>query len=246
MRRPRFFLENHLSPDIDVLLPKEITHYAKQVLRLQNNDDIILFNGRNGEYNATIKFIKGSAYAKITSFNSKEIELQGSITLVQSLTTNNKMDLIIEKAVELGVQKIIPIKTNRSIVQLTNEKLQNKTIHWEKIIRSASAQCGRNQLMTIEKPMSFDQYLETISNQTHLFCHPIHSQNLTKVLKTQIDTKKLSIMIGPEGGWTESEYAQAKKINDIKFVNFGNRILRTETAGITIVAAVISLMNWYE
>ncbi|WBF65666.1 MAG: 16S rRNA (uracil(1498)-N(3))-methyltransferase [Candidatus Kinetoplastibacterium crithidii] len=245
MRRPRFFLENYLSSNIEVLLPKEITHYAKQVLRLQNNDNIILFNGKNGEYNATITFAKGSAYAKILSFNSKEIELQGSITLIQSLTTNNKMDLIIEKAVELGVQKIIPLKTNRSIVQLTNEKLQNKIMHWKKIIESASSQCGRNQLMTIENPISLDQYLEKISNQIHLFCHLSNSQTLTEVLKKQIDIKKLSIMIGPEGGWTDQECVQVKKIHDIKFVNFGNRILRTETAGITITAAVISLMNWY-
>ncbi|AGF46680.1 ribosomal RNA small subunit methyltransferase E [Candidatus Kinetoplastibacterium desouzaii TCC079E] len=244
MHLPRFFLNEKIQTNTHILLPKAISHHAKQVLRLRNYSNIILFNGESGEFKATIEFQKDKTFALISSFDPREAELDGDITLIQSMTTNNKMDFIIEKASELGVKTIIPLYTKRSIIHIANEKLEKRMSHWSKIAESASEQCGRNRITKIAKPIEFNSYMASPLNNIHLFCNTKSNIKIEKLLLSRNNINSLSIMIGPEGGWSQEECLIAESTINIYPVNSGSRILRTETAGIVITSIASSTLLW--
>ncbi|MAK55465.1 MAG: 16S rRNA (uracil(1498)-N(3))-methyltransferase [Pusillimonas sp.] len=263
MPAPRFFCPVHPTVGTTFELPTALAHHATRVLRLKHNTPIVLFNGQQGQYNATLLLEGKKAIAHVHEFDPRNLELPGQLTLAQALVSAEKMDWIIEKAVESGVHTLVPIMAQRSVANFSAERLAKKMQHWERVIESASAQCGRNQLMQLTKPQTLANLLEnsiapakeepaitSTSPETNakeagaeltLVCHPTAQHTLRDVLGPS--RSRITLLIGPEGGWSTEELAQAEKAG-AEFVRFGKRVLRTETAGLAMVSAISALQNW--
>lgn len=255
MSTPRFYFPDTLQEHQRVEMPDALAHYALRVLRLQNEADIVVFDGHGGEYSGRLDVQGKRAFVLTGTHNPREAELAGHITLVQGLPTGDKMDWIVEKAVELGAYRVIPIAAQRSVLQLRGERLEKRLNHWQRVAQSASEQCGRNRIMTVERPATLQAYLQQTSPEDHsttLLCHPDYGTSLieaTHELREAAATKgegqplAIHLMIGPEGGWSDEELALAGQCG-IRPVRFGPRVLRTETAGLALIAAVTALMDW--
>ncbi len=260
MAIPRFYCPADLVSNTTIALPGDTAHHAVRVLRLKDGAGIVLFDGHGGQYPATLSIAGKQAFAQLGQHQPAEAELAGHITLVQGLASGEKMDWIVEKAVELGAARIIPIAAQRSVLQLSGERLHKRMDHWRRIVRSASEQCGRNRLLTMEEPRPLRQYLLDMETapSTVLFCHPGASQTLAEALgalgssplggsKTDISpngqAERISLLVGPEGGWSDEEQALMGR-HGLTPVTFGQRVLRTETAGLALIAAVSALRGW--
>jgi len=153
------------------------------------------------------------------------------------------MDWVIEKAVEMGVARVVPIAADRSVVQLTGERREKRLAHWRRIAQSAAEQCGRNRIMQVDAPLSLAQWLDTSAEGVRLMCHPGAAHTLRSALSEQ--PSHIALIVGPEGGWSEAEMAIARShAQTLTTVRWGNRVLRTETAGIALAAACSALLDW--
>ena len=228
-----------------MILPAETAHHVN-VLRLASGQDIVLFDGTGGEYACTLRFDGKLAMADIREHLNVETELSGRLTLVQGLAGADKMDWIIEKAVELGVSAIAPVSARRSVLQLSGSRLEKRMAHWQRIIQSASEQCGRNRLATLSAPTGLAQVLDALPQETGqliLLCDPAATLSLHRCLSERTTLKSVILLVGPEGGWTPEETSIALKKGAIS-VCFGNRVMRTETAGLALITAVSALCGW--
>ncbi|HEY9279970.1 MAG TPA: 16S rRNA (uracil(1498)-N(3))-methyltransferase [Eoetvoesiella sp.] len=244
MATPRFYSSTALTAHQTIELPQELAHHAIRVLRLKAGTSIVLFDGRGGQFPATLQIEGKKGFAQTGAHDPVEAELPGEITLVQGIASGDKMDWIIEKAVELGAARVIPITAQRSVLQLSGDRLIKRQRHWERIALSASEQCGRNRIMAIDAPVPLQHYMQQIdpAGQQLLFCHPEAEQTLAQALTPAIT--KITLLIGPEGGWSADEQALVKR-HGIEPVRFGGRVLRTETAGLALIAATSALQRWY-
>ena len=243
MTAPRFYCRCPLAPNQTIELPPELAHHAMRVLRLKSGTAIVLFDGTGGEYAATLLVDGKKGKAEVGDHHRVEVESPGCITLAQGIAAADKMDWIIEKAVELGVKRLVPIAAQRSVLKLAGERLDKRTLHWNRIAQAASEQCGRNRIMSIEAPQSLRAYLSQVdaSRQPILFCHPDAELALAEVL--QPGMMRLTLLVGPEGGWSDEEKALARR-SELTPVKLGERVLRTETAGLALIAAASALQRW--
>jgi 16S rRNA (uracil1498-N3)-methyltransferase len=186
-----------------------------------------------------------TAQVRLGDRNPREAELAGPLTLIQGLPSGDKMDWIIEKAVELGVQRLIPIAAQRSVLKLTGDRLDKRLLHWQGIVISASEQCGRNRLMQILPPQNLEQALTIKDLGLVLLCDPAAEEDLSATLLKQQAAvhASVSFLIGPEGGWSNEEL-QTTRQSKVSSVRFGQRVLRSETAGLALVAATTALLGW--
>jgi 16S rRNA (uracil1498-N3)-methyltransferase len=244
MAHPRFYCPYPLAAFRLIELPPELAHHAIRVLRLKAGTSIVLFDGLGGQYPATLAIEGKKGLAQTGAHQDTETELAGDITLVQGIPASDKMDWIIEKAVELGVTKLVPIAAQRSVLQLAGERLGKRRRHWDRIAQSASEQCGRNRLMAIDAPASLHDYLKQTDLQAShaLFCHPEAPRPLHQALPA--GAARIHLFVGPEGGWSDEEQALVERYK-LTPVKFGRRILRTETAGLALIAAVSALQGWH-
>src|SRR5690606_16523444 len=173
--------------------------------------EIVLFDGLGGQYTATLLIEGKKAYARLGGHDAIEAELAGRITLVQGLPSGDKMDWVVEKAVELGAACVQPLAAQRSVLQLSGERLRKRLDHWRRIAQAASEQCGRNRIMEVADPQSLQQYLEGATSQagTILFCHPGSRQTLAQAAQTAGNA--LTLLVGPEGGWSDEELVLVEK-----------------------------------
>lgn len=230
MRSHRFYADISLNQNTSVELPADAAHHCAQVLRYKIGDELTIFNGDGSDYFAVISAIeKKRCLIQVQTRITLKNESSLNIHLFQGVARGDKMDLIIQKAVELGVSEITPLFTERCNVKLDQKRLEKKMIHWKKIIVSACEQSGRaivpklNQAVTIAEMKASEQltiYLEPKADTSVSSLKVSHSINL---------------LIGPEGGFSEKDLAQAEKLN-IHGVKMGPRILRTETAGLAAIA----------
>jgi len=242
MTPPRFYHPTRLQAQQTIPLPDAIAHHAARVLRLRTGDAITLFDGHGGEYPAVLDIQGKAAFAHLGDHNPREAESNLHITLVQALPTSGKMDGIVEKAVELGVHTLVPVVAQRSPAQ-TQDRLHKRLEHWQRIVQAASAQCGRNRLMRVAAPLPFAAYLRNPpepADTLRLLCHPDSAKPLHQALAR--DARVLTLFIGPEGGWSDAELHLTEALG-VERIQFGARVLRTETAGIALVAAVSALMR---
>lgn len=244
MANPRFFCSIPLAAHSTIALPPELSHHAIRVLRLKPDSEIVLFDGTGGQYAARLQIEGKTGHAVIAGHDPIEAELPGEITLVQGIAAGEKMDWVIEKATELGAHKVVPITAQRSVLQLKGDRLEKRLQHWQRIAQAASEQCGRNRIMRIDPPCSLSVWLEAqVPNKSAtLLCHPDSKLSLAGALKCA-NTEALSVLVGPEGGWSEQELALAQR-HDLLQIQFGPRVLRTETAGIALIAAISALRGW--
>lgn len=244
MSAPRFFYPQPLSPNQTFEFPSELAHYALRVLRLRDGASVILFDGHGGQYTAQLSVEGKKAQAHTSDLSPVDVELQGDITLVQGVATGDKMDWIVEKAVELGAKRLVPIAAQRSVLQLSGERLLKRHEHWQRVAQSASEQCGRNRIMEVEMPMTLATFLQETGhsqNRLTLFCDPEGQRGLDELLPTA--AAAITLLVGPEGGWTPEEHQYAMDAGAVG-VRFGQRVLRTETAGLALIAAITALQGW--
>ncbi|MBL8522485.1 MAG: 16S rRNA (uracil(1498)-N(3))-methyltransferase [Betaproteobacteria bacterium] len=238
MAAPRFFSPQHLPRPLvngtNVEVGEDIARHL-QVLRMNAGDHIALFDGQGGEFPAEIiELGKRRATVSLLSFDDIERESTLSITLVQALATSDKMDLIVQKAVELGVAMVQPVASERATLKLSGDRAEKRATHWQSIARSACEQCGRNRVPVVAEPMALEEWLALPKDGVRLMLHPDASKSLIEAVGEQT---RVSLLIGPEGGFSERELALAMK-HGVDAVRFGPRVLRTETAGLAAVAAL--------
>lgn len=236
---PRFYCQENLSPNTAITLPDNIAHHVR-VVRLAIGTSIILFNGQGGQYHATIhKIDKKSVVANITSFDNHDVELPYTVNLAQALPASSKMEWIIEKSVELGVNSITPLVSSRCVTQLKAERAEKKIQHWQNIVVAASEQSGRNRLAQIDPVIHFKTWLTQIKSHQHILLSPRASLSLSDWAH-QHTPQNTTIIIGPEGGLSEEEEALAIE-QGAQALTMGPRILRTETAGLATLASLIAI-----
>ena len=236
---PRFYLNQDLEIGMPCVLPEELAHHLN-VLRMKVGDTITLFNGQGGEYAATLSSIeKRRASADVKAFDAREAEPGHSLTLAQALPEGAKMDWIIEKAVELGVTSIQPLVAARSVVRLSEERAVKKLAHWRAIVIAAAEQCGRNRLTSVGEPESFNGWVAQQDLHPRILLSPRASQSISDWARHH-PPQALTVMVGPEGGFSDDEERAAIAHGAI-CLSVGERVLRTETAGLAVVAALNAL-----
>jgi 16S rRNA (uracil1498-N3)-methyltransferase len=237
---PRFHCPFPLAPGTQVELPEQATHHAMKVLRMKAGDSVILFDGRGGEWLAVIvgAGLSGKCAARVAlrEFNDRDSESPLKVTLVQALPSGDKMDWVVEKCVELGVTAIQPVAAKRSVIRLSAERMTKRVAHWNAIAAAACEQCGRNHVPLVAPVLDLSQYLATAraQNATRLLLAPEGDVVFRSLPQPG---QPVIVMIGPEGGWEEGEM-QAAQVAGFHAVRLGPRVLRTETAGAAVLAAV--------
>jgi len=237
----RFYHPSSLELKQKTNLSAKAAHHAVHVMRLKIQDKIVLFHNDLFDYTAIIKCINKKNVEVYVESRIKNItQPTVHFRLFQTLTTNEKMDWIIQKSVELGVGSIIPIYSERSLIKLHGDRAEKKLSHWQQIIISASEQSGRSKLPNITLPKKIDAY----SNEDDIK-RPHLKLMLSPGAHTSINSIQMQspctvdIMIGPEGGFTKQEIKDAVS-NEFLPISLGPRILRTETAPL----AILSLLQY--
>lgn len=241
LNMPKFFVEpDYVQPPNIEITGTDVKH-IKSVLRLKVGDMIEVADGTGKEYQAEIGSINSDsvfAVIKETFLTQKEPPLD--VYLLQGLPKGEKMEFIIQKCTEIGIKKIIPISTERSVVQLNKEKASKRCERWQRIATEAAKQCQRSIIPEVGLLGNLKQILETLPPDT-IIIMPWESEK-TKGMKETLEGLKLTgpiaILIGPEGGFTEQEVNLAFEYG-AKIVSLGPRILRTETAGLVSLTMVL-------
>lgn len=246
MRIPRFYQSgNYALGDVVSLNPQAFQHAIK-VLRLTLEQKLILFDGQGHSFiSEIVSLSKKHCDVAILEPQCVNHESPLQIHLCQSIIKMDKMDWILQKAVELGVTSITPIITEYTDVKLQPARLQKKMLHWHGVIISGCEQCGRSYLPCLNEPVTFPEMLKRDIQRPIIFCDPQAQQGLQQLklpeLDEKLEVKKLTLVIGPEGGFASQEIAAMCEQN-YSAVKLGVRILRAETAA--IVAITMCQSRW--
>lgn len=217
-------------------LPDAVARHV-QVLRLKQGALITLFNGMGGEYTASIEHLeKKQVQVMVQSFSAREAESAHSLCLAQALPEGSKMDWIMEKAVELGATAIQPLISSRSVMRLTEDRAAKKMHHWTGILSAAAEQCGRNRLPHLAESQPFDSWIVQQDLHRRLLLSPRGSEPLSQWARHH-PAQAVTLIIGPEGGLSPSE-EEAAIAHGALCLTLGERVLRTETAGLAAMAAL--------
>lgn len=232
----RFFVDATLAVGAETQLPAEVTHHAVRVLRLRDGDEVTVFNGSGGEFSASLLVQGARAWAIPERFDPIERESPLALTLVQSWVATDKLEWIVEKAVELGVRSISLVPCSRSVVHLDPPRLERRLARLKDIIVAACCQCGRNRLPRIAAPTSFERGLqEAVADGARGIVLDPHAAEPLVTAANAVTA--VALAIGPEGGFDDHEQALAARAG-FHSAALGPRILRTETAGIAGLAVL--------
>ena len=211
-------------------LNSDNSHHLNKVLRFPVGKNIIVFNGDGFDYKALVQGAKKTTSLQIISKARNNSESKLDLTLAQGIAKGEKMDFLIQKAVELGVTRIIPMKLERCVVRLREEKVQKKIDHWQKIANHACEQSGRSVIVSVSDPVSLEGLLEEKGHNGFV----LHHRAQIGLSQVQ-ETSNATILIGPEGGLTEKEVSDSE-FAGYQSVHIGKRVLRTETASLAAIA----------
>jgi 16S rRNA (uracil1498-N3)-methyltransferase len=236
---PRFYVAHpHIEMGMVRVEGSEVRH-IRRVLRLRPGDAITLFDGKGTEYRGTIhEFDRSSVIIRIQDTSPAERESPLEITLAQSLLKGEKMDYLIQKATELGVKRIVPFFSSRSIPLLDRSKRQKRNLRWEKVAAQASKQCGRGVFPDIAPLRDYADIFQTIGpGSLRLILWETEGTRLKEVLNRSKGTNRVFFIVGPEGGFSSDEVEQAKT-REVIPIHFGKRILRAETASLYLASVL--------
>ena len=240
MNSPRFFSTQPLPVGARVDLSENAARHAVRVLRLRENDGLTLFDGTGGEVAARIAHVgRDAVVAEVMQRRDVECESPIDITLVQALQSGEKMDLTVQKAVELGVRRIVPVTSQRSVVRLEGDRAQRRVAHWQAVAISACEQCGRNRVPEVSDLVGLRQWLAKPASGgsvVRLLLDP-RSTNTLDSLPCPREDWGVELLIGAEGGLSPEETEMALQAG-FTGVRLGPRVLRTETAGLAALAAI--------
>lgn len=234
---PRFFIEVDLTVDTVTELTETVFHHWVKVLRAKVGETATLFNGQGGDFQVELTEVnKKTALVNVLSHNTDNRTPSFTTLLGQVMSKGDRMDYAIQKAVELGVSKIQLLTSERCEMRLKYDRDQKKIEHWQGIAIAACEQCGMNIVPKILAPLSLQDWLVSALPETKLVLAPNKDQG--NVLDNV--TTDIALLIGPEGGLSESEISAA---NQVGFINWciGARVLRTETAPIV----ALSILNFH-
>lgn len=236
MAQSRFYCSHPLQSGDHFALPEELARHAVRVLRLGVGDSLTLFDGLGGEYQAQIGSISsGQVRVKVHGHVDREVESSLNIWLGQALCATEKMDWILQKAVELGVNRCTPLNARRSVVKLTAERGQKREQHWLRVVQSACEQSGRNRVPPVDSVWDAERWNAALpEGAMKLFLSPDGNVSLAGLVKP---SGPVAIMVGPEGGWSPEECRWAEKAG-FHSIRLGPRVLRTETAALALVSAL--------
>ena len=236
---PRLYCALPLEAGKEIGLPPPAAHHAARVLRLRSGDCVTLFNGEGGEFDAEILHVaRGAVSVRVGSHRAVDRESPLQVTLVQGLAGADRMDWVVQKAVELGVTAIRPLTMARSVVQLDPARAAKREMHWRSIAISACEQCGRNRLPLLHALNRFEQWVAMPSVATlRVFLAPDAATSLSGFARPH---GSIELLIGPEGGLTREEAGAARDAG-FRAMRLGPRILRTETAPLAALSALNAL-----
>lgn len=240
MRTARVYTAQRLSSGTQIVLDPATSHYVARVLRLRSGQPLVLFNGDGDEYDALVETADGTAVvANIGAGRSVDRESPLGIFLGQSVARGERMDLVLQKSVELGVTSITPLHTQRTQVQLSGSRLDKRLAHWRGVVRSACEQCGRTVLPELGCVALLSDWLQSAqcqNAQLRLVLDPGASLRLTDLAPAA----SVAVLVGPEGGLTEREVSESAARGFVG-LRLGPRKLRTETAPLALLAALQTL-----
>tara|TARA_B100000929_G_scaffold103029_1_gene81502 strand:- start:2965 stop:3693 length:729 start_codon:yes stop_codon:yes gene_type:complete len=230
MRIPRLFHPDTITVDSELTLTADAAHHVANVLRLKSGHPVVLFNGDGNEYPATIILAqRRQVVIEVDSRLSIDTQSPLPLHLGQGVSKGDRMDLVLQKATELGATTITPLITERCPVKLDESRWQKKILQWQKIIQGACEQCGRNTLPELKPVTLLKDWLADSTSQTRLVLSPGSQQRLTQLTTNHAGFR---LLIGPEGGLSDTEVHQSQEAG-FTACSLGPRILRTETAAIT-------------
>ena len=236
-RIPRFYIPAALHSGMQLDFPDEAAHHAARVLRLRTGEPVTLFDGKGGEYEAQIVAIgRSGVRVAVGAYHERERESPLFITLVQGLSSSDRMDFIIQKAVELGVAAIQPVLTAKSVVRLSNERGAAKRIHWQRVAIAACEQCGRNRVPEIRAALPLSQF-DSNDASVKILLSPLATKDLKQLVQSP-----LTLAVGPEAGFDAAEEDLLAQKGFVP-ARLGPRILRTETAALAALAALNALQG---
>jgi 16S rRNA (uracil1498-N3)-methyltransferase len=238
----RFHCPFPLHPGATVQLPDDAAHHALKVLRVGAGETAILFDGLGGQWLATLHPAGKTLRATLDSFQPDDYEPPVAVTLAQCLPTGDKMDYVVQKAVELGVTRIVPVAAKRSVVRLSGDRMERRVVHWQHIAIAACEQSGRNRVPTVTPVVDLPQYLAQaqVENDIRWICLPEDASGAIRLRDQAPPQRTITLFVGPEGGFEDSEIRAARAAGFVP-LRLGSRVLRTETAGPAALAAIMAL-----
>jgi 16S rRNA (uracil1498-N3)-methyltransferase len=211
--------------------------HLSKVLRLKSGDAVVLFNGEGGEFQACIEALeRRSVRVRVGAFVARELESPLDLVLAQGISRGERMDYTVQKAVELGVSRIIPVDTERTGVNLKGDRQIKRRDHWQAVVNSACEQSGRNRVPVVEEVLGLAQWLGQAPEGFKLVLHHRATQGLSEGQQPQ---GRIILLIGPEGGLSEHEIELAQGVG-FQPLCLGPRVMRTETASV----AALSVLQW--
>ena len=236
----RFYCPLPLVAGQVVDLPPTAARHV-QVLRMQPGHTLTLFNGEGGEFSAEVQHMgRSDVRVVVGEHRAVECEAACQVHLAVGMPANERMDWLVEKATELGVHRITPLMTERSVIRLTGERAEKKQVHWQAVAASASEQCGRNRVPVIDMPERLDAWLARQTTQADVVHGVLSLHASTQPLNAlregaATSAKSWVLLNGPEGGLTDAEDAAARA-KGFTALSLGERVLRAETAALGALA----------
>lgn len=239
----RFYVEQGQINDNTIIITGNDVNHIRNVLRLNIGEKIVICDGQAKDYYCIIDEVsKEQVVARIDDIIECDTELRTKIYLFQGLPKKDKMDLIVQKAVELGVCEIIPVKMGRTIVKIDNEKKElNRLSRWQTIANEASKQSRRGIIPNVHKIVSYKEALQMAKDLDYNILPYELAENMDytrNILQGAVGHNSIGVFIGPEGGFEQYEVDEAMYIG-AKPITLGKRILRTETAGLAVLSMLI-------
>lgn len=233
---PRFYTPGTLAPGALVKLLDSAATHASRALRMKVGDTAVLFNGDGNDYPCELTIMnKSEVSARIKTVRANHNESPLQITLVQAISSGDRMDFTIQKAVELGVSRIQPVSSQRSVVKLSGDRAEKRREHWQNVVISACEQCDRAVIPQVMPAVSLPQWLaQAETGALRLLLAPDASQKLNDLPRP---TGLIQLLIGAEGGLTQDEVRLATS-HGFTSVQLGKRILRTETAALAAISSL--------
>lgn len=239
MSIPRFYCPIPLVPGREAILPEAVSRHAQSALRLRVGDSLILFNGEGEECSAILHCGGREARARILECRAVDRESPLDVILAQGVSSGERMDYTLQKAVELGVYALQPIVTRRTVVRLDADRRQRRRSHWQGVVMSACEQCGRCRLPEVGEILEYPAWIGLARDMDviKLMLDPEGGQRLRDL---PAPDRPVLLLAGPEGGFEPAERAAALAAGFLP-LRLGPRILRTETAAVAALAAMQAL-----
>ena len=240
MPRTRLHTGGPITVNSTLELDADRARYLGRTLRLRVGNRITVFDGQGSEFVATIEaFGRSSVTLRVDEETDAVTESRLRLHLVQGISRGERMDFVVQKATELGVKRITPVLTEHGVVKLDAKRARKRCEHWQKVAASACEQCGRVRLPLIDAPIALKHWFgnKTRQGDTELILKPGAETPLARIV---VPETKACVLIGPEGGFSDSEFEDAA-IAGFQAVSLGPRVLRTETAAVAALAVMQSL-----